>query len=57
MLFSGKPAFELSDPSGQGLSLVFVNEVASQYFRSPLTVRLTPNIKFTGTHLYTWVES
>ena len=56
-----KSATSLEGPSGRRLSPVSVAWSDKEYFHSPLDgmpvhLRVTPSIKFAGTHLYTWVE-
>ena len=56
-----KSAFGPSGPSGWRLTPVSVVLSDLEYFNSPLDRmpvhrRVTPSIKFAGTHLYTWVE-
>ncbi len=57
-----KSAFEPYDPPGQSLTWFLLHEATRNIFYSPpewmlVHRRVTPSSKFTGTHLYTWMES
>ena len=56
-----KSAYEPSGPSGRSLSRFPWHEATRNISTPPLDGmpvhhRVTPSIKFAGTHLYTWVE-
>ena len=58
LLYKVKSAYEPSGSPGRSLSQFLSHEATRNFSTHGMLVhrRVTPSIKFAGTHLYTWVE-